>query len=67
MANRNDYNADSIEALTPRQHLLKRLSLTFGREGTDPEYQFSLQKNVAIREILDNACLLYTSPSPRDS
>ena len=55
MANRNDYNADSIEALTPRQHLLKRLSLTFGREGTDPEYQFSLQKNVAIREILDNA------------
>lgn len=51
----NDYNADSIESLSPRQYLYKRLSLTFGREGTDPDYAYSLQKNVAIREILDNA------------
>lgn len=54
MAN-STYNADDIEALTPRQHLLKRLSLTLGKEGTDPNYGFSLQKNVAVREILDNA------------
>lgn len=52
--NTNDYNADSIDAMTPRNHLLSRMSLTFGPIG-DPFYEYSAQKTVAIREILDNA------------
>lgn len=55
MADNNDYNADSINALTPRNHLLSRMSLTFGPNAKDPEYPYSMQKTVAIREILDNA------------
>lgn len=50
-----EYNADSIISLDDRQHLLKRMGLTFGSEGIDPEYKYSMQKTVAIREILDNA------------
>ena len=52
---KNDYNASSIQALSQRNHLLKRLSLTFGRETGDKETPFSSQKSVAIREIIDNA------------
>ena len=55
MAKKNDYNANSIQALSQRNHLLKRLSLTFGRETGDKETPFSSQKSVAIREIIDNA------------
>lgn len=49
----NTYNANSLKELSSRQHLLKRMSLTFG----DPETigEFSSQKNVAIRELTDNA------------
>ena len=49
------YKASSIEALTPLQHLRTRLNLTFGDERGCDEYPFSSQKNVAIREIWDNA------------
>ena len=49
------YRASSIEALTPLQHLRTRLNLTFGDERGCEEYPFSSQKNVAIREIWDNA------------
>lgn len=49
-----NYKASSIEALTPLQHLRTRLNLTFGDERGCEEYPFSSQKNVAIREILDN-------------
>lgn len=49
------YKASSIEALTPLQHLRTRLNLTFGDERGCEEYPFSSQKNVAIREIWDNA------------
>lgn len=49
------YKASSIEALTPLQHLRTRLNLTFGDERGCDEYLFSSQKNVAIREIWDNA------------
>lgn len=51
----NEYNASSIRALDQRTHLLKRMSLTFGAEGGTPEYPFSTQKSVAIREITDNS------------
>lgn len=51
----DEYNADSIDAMTPRNHLLSRMSLTFGPNSTDPDYPYSPQKTVAIREILDNA------------
>ena len=48
-----EYNANSIKALDQHQHLLKRLSLIFGAvEG--PGVEFSSQKGVALREILDN-------------
>lgn len=50
-----NYKASAIEALTPLQHLRKRLNLTFGDERGCEEYPFSSQKNVAIREIWDNA------------
>lgn len=50
-----NYKASAIEALTPLQHLRKRLNLTFGDERGCEEYPYSSQKNVAIREIWDNA------------
>jgi DNA gyrase subunit B len=50
-----EYNADSIITLDARSHLIKRMGLTFGPEGIDPNYQYSQQKTVAVREIIDNA------------
>lgn len=55
MAKQNEYNASDIQALTSHEHLLKRISLTFGRETGDKDTPFSSQKSVAIREITDNA------------
>lgn len=55
MAKKTEYNASSIQSLSQHNHLLKRLSLTFGRETGAPDYPFSSQKSVAIREIIDNA------------
>lgn len=55
MAKKNEYNASSIQSLDQHNHLLKRISLTFGRETGDEEVPFSSQKSVAIREIIDNA------------
>ena len=48
------YSAKDITALTPQQHLLKRLNLTLGRETGDETDPFSSQKSVAAREIIDN-------------
>lgn len=50
-----DYKASDIQALTPLQHLRRRLNLTFGDERGCDEYPFSSQQNVAVREIWDNA------------
>ena len=50
-----DYKASDIQALTPLQHLRRRLNLTFGDERGCDEYPFSSQKNVAVREVWDNA------------
>lgn len=55
MAKKEEYNASAIQALTSHEHLLKRISLTFGRETGDKDEPFSSQKSVAIREITDNA------------
>lgn len=55
MSAKNDYNADSIESLSQHQHLLKRLSLTFGSESGTEKNPYSSQKSVSIREVLDNA------------
>lgn len=49
-----EYNASSIKSLSQHEHLLKRLSLTFGPIESSGE-TFSKQKNVALREILDNS------------
>lgn len=49
------YNASDIKALSQHNHLLKRISLTFGRETGDNDSPFSSQKTVAIREIIDNS------------
>lgn len=54
MAKKNTYNASSIKNLSQHNHLLKRLSLTFGRETGDEKTPYSSQKSVAIREIIDN-------------
>ena len=53
MAKKDSYDASSIRALTPRQHLIKRMGLVFGSVESDGE-EFSKQKSVAVREILDN-------------
>lgn len=50
-----DYKASDIQALTPLQHLRRRLNLTFGEERGGEDYPYSSQKNVAIREIWDNS------------
>lgn len=51
----SSYTADSIRSLSAHQHLLKRISLTFGAELGDTKNPYSTQKTVAIREIIDNA------------
>lgn len=54
MANKPEYNASAIKALTDHDHLLKRMSLTFGPLESSGE-TVSKQKGVALREILDNS------------
>lgn len=49
------YNASSLKALSQREHLVKRIALTFGAETGDSENPFSSQKTTAIREIIDNS------------
>lgn len=51
----DNYSAKDITNLTPREHLIKRTALTFGRETGDEEHPFSSQKSVAIRELQDNS------------
>ena len=48
-------NKNSIRALTPRQFLIKRINVYFGREIGDESYPYSSQKGVLIREIIDNS------------
>lgn len=55
MAKKETYNASDINALSAHNHLLKRISLTFGRETGSPDHPFSSQKTVSVREITDNA------------
>lgn len=50
-----NYSANDLTALTPLGHLRLRLNLTFGDERGCDEYPFSSQKNVAVREVWDNA------------
>lgn len=54
MAKKEEYNASSIRALSAHDHLLKRMSLTFGPLESSGE-KVSKQKGVALREILDNS------------
>lgn len=44
-----------IKALSQRTALIKRLNVYFGPEQGDENYPYSTQKNVLIREIIDNA------------
>lgn len=56
MAKKKDtYDISKIQDLDARQHLMKRMSLTFGRETGDDDNPFSSQKTVSIRELTDNA------------
>lgn len=55
MAKKESYSAKHITALSPRNHLIKRINLTFSQELGDESYPYSSQKSVAIREYLDNA------------
>ena len=50
-----EYSADTLLTLDDRTHLIKRMGLTFGPEGTNPDYPYSQQKTVAVREIIDNS------------
>lgn len=53
MAKKTEYNASSIKALSSHDHLLKRMSLTFGPIEGAGEH-FSRQKGVSLRELVDN-------------
>lgn len=53
--NDEQYSAKHITSLTPKEHLKRKLNLTFGRELGDEDYPFSSQKSVAIRELQDNS------------
>lgn len=55
MTGSRSYDSSSIQALSPHQHLLKRISLTFGSESGDSGHPFSSQKSTAVREVVDNA------------
>lgn len=48
-----EYRASDIVSLTPHEHLLKRMLLTFGPIESAGDTA-SAQKGVAVREILDN-------------
>ena len=50
-----NYKASDIQSLTPLQHLRARLNLIFGDERGGEDYPYSSQKNVAVREVWDNA------------
>ena len=50
-----NYKASDIQSLTPLQHLRVRLNLIFGDERGGEDYPYSSQKNVAVREVWDNA------------
>lgn len=49
------YSAKQITSLTPRQHLIKRMNLTFSQETGDEFHPFSSQKSISVREVLDNS------------
>lgn len=49
------YSAENITSLTDVEHLKKKINLTFGRETSDEDNPYSLQKSVCIREIIDNS------------
>lgn len=49
----NEYSASDLIALDQHQQLLQNMTVTFG-PMEDPSEPFCLQKDVAIREILDN-------------
>lgn len=44
-----------MTALSAHDHLLKRISLTFGGETGDSDHPYSSQKTTALREVTDNA------------
>lgn len=53
MPKKISYSAKDIKALTDREHLISRMSLTFG--PVEPMgVNYSYQKNTAYREIIDN-------------
>lgn len=46
---------ERILALSPREALIKRINVYFGRETGDTDNPFSSQKSVLLREIVDNS------------
>lgn len=52
---KDSYDASSIVSLSQHDHLLKRLSLTFGSETGNEKHPYSSQKGVSVREVMDNS------------
>ena len=60
----HNYTEENIRSLDWREHIRLRPGMYIGKLGDGHAADDGIY--VLLKEIIDNSCLLYTSPSPRD-